>query len=394
MRETFQNMPGARWNGEITRWARSLPSLPLAGSLLSGTSPSDSLSQSKCWRTCLQAGRAGLGPEPAPWHACCCKGTVVAVAMVTEQRHLGNCCGYSPGSWGCWAVLGPRSSEEASFFFPRHLWLSGFPSPFTCRVRVGSVTQGFPAYLVTALWCWERLRAGGEGGDRGWSDWMASMTQWTWVWANSRGWWRTGKPGVLQSMGLQRVRHHLAAEQQQFPQGWALFLISSFILAHRVLGGPALKNSTKACTWTSNTAHPALKRASLWEPHTTRLIQTGVTHPHGPLFLKSALPWAKSSHLPSFSLLETLQSSITLSLLYNHLGVNPWEKAEVVAGSSALTCNGWSKRQLASSLTLGRDDHNRGCKVLSTTHISHPRYPAAGVMLVFTSGTQMMPRSE
>ena len=41
-------------------------------------------------------------------------------------------------------------------------------------------------------WCWERLRGGGEGGDRGWGDWMASLTQWTWVWANSERWWRTG----------------------------------------------------------------------------------------------------------------------------------------------------------------------------------------------------------
>ena len=40
-------------------------------------------------------------------------------------------------------------------------------------------------------WCWERLRAEGEGGDRGWDGWMASPTQWTWVWANSSRWWRT-----------------------------------------------------------------------------------------------------------------------------------------------------------------------------------------------------------
>ena len=52
-------------------------------------------------------------------------------------------------------------------------------------------------------WCWERLRAGGEGGDRGWDGWMVSLTQWTWIWANSGRWWRTGKPGVLQSMGSQ-----------------------------------------------------------------------------------------------------------------------------------------------------------------------------------------------
>ena len=54
---------------------------------------------------------------------------------------------------------------------------------------------------------WERLRAGGEGDDRGWDGWMASLTQWTWVWASSGRWWRTGKPGMLQSMGLERVGH-------------------------------------------------------------------------------------------------------------------------------------------------------------------------------------------
>ena len=56
-------------------------------------------------------------------------------------------------------------------------------------------------------WCWERLRARGKGDDRGWDGWMASLTQWTWVWANSGRQWRAGKPGVLQFMGLQRVGH-------------------------------------------------------------------------------------------------------------------------------------------------------------------------------------------
>ena len=63
------------------------------------------------------------------------------------------------------------------------------------------------------LWCWEGLGAGGEGDDRGWDGWMASSTQWTWVWASSGRCWRTGRPGVLQSMGSQRVRHDWVAEQ-------------------------------------------------------------------------------------------------------------------------------------------------------------------------------------
>ena len=55
-------------------------------------------------------------------------------------------------------------------------------------------------------WCWERLRAGGEGDDRGWDGFMASLTQWTLVLVYSRSWWWTGRPGVLQFMGSQRVR--------------------------------------------------------------------------------------------------------------------------------------------------------------------------------------------
>ena len=56
-------------------------------------------------------------------------------------------------------------------------------------------------------WCWEGLRAGGEGDDRGWDGWMASPTQWTWVWVDSGSWWWTGRPGMLRFMGSQRVGH-------------------------------------------------------------------------------------------------------------------------------------------------------------------------------------------
>ena len=60
-------------------------------------------------------------------------------------------------------------------------------------------------------WCWERLKVG-EGDDRGWDGWMASPTQQTWVCVNSGNWWWTGKPGLLQYMGSQRVRHHWVTE--------------------------------------------------------------------------------------------------------------------------------------------------------------------------------------
>ena len=85
-------------------------------------------------------------------------------------------------------------------------------------------------------WCWERLRAGGEGDDRGREGWMASLTGCTWVWASSRSWWWTGKPGMLQSMGSQRVRHNWVTElkvSDSFRNGlltfwWGNWLLLSF----------------------------------------------------------------------------------------------------------------------------------------------------------------------
>ena len=62
------------------------------------------------------------------------------------------------------------------------------------------------------LYCWDGLGAGGERDERGWDGWMASLTRWTWVWVNSGSWWWTGRPGVLQFMGSQRVGHNWATE--------------------------------------------------------------------------------------------------------------------------------------------------------------------------------------
>ena len=62
------------------------------------------------------------------------------------------------------------------------------------------------------LWCWEGLGAGGDEDDRGWDGWMASLTQWTWVWVNSGNWWWIGRPGVLRFMRSQRVGHDWTTE--------------------------------------------------------------------------------------------------------------------------------------------------------------------------------------
>ena len=76
------------------------------------------------------------------------------------------------------------------------------------------------------LWCWEGLGAGGEGDNRGWDAWMASLTRWTWVWVNSGSWWWTGRPGVLRFMGSQRVGRDWATELNW----WARNLRSSGVV--------------------------------------------------------------------------------------------------------------------------------------------------------------------
>ena len=115
---------------------------------------------------------------------------------------------------------------------------SGYHQIFNCFINVLNDFKYFIIYtwifirrtdaeaeapITLATWCeeltcWERLKAGGEGDDRGWDGWMPSLTQWTWVWANSQRWWRTGKPGMLRSMGSQRIRQDLVTQQQFMPE--------------------------------------------------------------------------------------------------------------------------------------------------------------------------------
>ena len=89
----------------------------------------------------------------------------------------------------------PLPVSNSSCLFTRYQPL--YPSCYTILLY-------FSKYCTVRPWYWERLRAGGEGGARECDGWMALLIQWTWVWANSRRWWRMGKPGMLQSMGSQR----------------------------------------------------------------------------------------------------------------------------------------------------------------------------------------------
>ena len=86
-------------------------------------------------------------------------------------------------------------------------------------------------------WCWEGLGAGGEGDDRRWDGWMASLTLWGWVWVDSGSWWWTGRPGVLRFMGSQWVGHDWATElnwtePSNLHFSWSISFYYSLLVAH------------------------------------------------------------------------------------------------------------------------------------------------------------------
>ena len=117
-------------------------------------------------------------------------------------------CGVGEDSWGCLGSARRSNQSILKEISPEHSlegWCWSWNSS-TLATWCEELTR------LKRPWCWERLKVGGEGDNRGWDGSMASLTQWTWVWASSRCWWWTGRPGGLQSMGSQRVRHDWATE--------------------------------------------------------------------------------------------------------------------------------------------------------------------------------------
>ena len=125
--------------------------------------------------------------------------------------------------YGCWEL----DHKESWAMKNRCLWTvvleKTLDSPLDCKeikpvnpkgnqpwILIGRTDAEAPILWPPDVKSWltgkdadERLKAKGKEGSRGWDGWMASLTLWTWIWANSRRWWWTGRPGVLQSMWLQ-----------------------------------------------------------------------------------------------------------------------------------------------------------------------------------------------
>ena len=142
--------------------------------------------------------------------------------------------GFSSSHVGIWVGPERRLSVKRIDTFELWCWRRLLRVPWPARSNQSILKEINPKYSLEELmlkhqhfghlmwradslektWCWVRFKPGGEGDDRGWDGWMASPTQWTQIWASSRRWWRMGKPGVLQSMGSQRVRQDWVTEKQ------------------------------------------------------------------------------------------------------------------------------------------------------------------------------------
>ena len=108
-----------------------------------------------------------------------------------------------PKNWYFWTVVLEKTLESPLDSKEIQPILKEISPEYSLEGLMLKLTLQYFGHLMQELthwkrpWCWERLKAGGEGDDRGWDGWMAVPTQWTWVWVSSGSWWWTGKPGVL-----------------------------------------------------------------------------------------------------------------------------------------------------------------------------------------------------
>ena len=119
--------------------------------------------------------------------------------------------GWAPKNWCFWTVVLEKTREsplDCKEIQPVH---SEGDQPWDFFGRTVAKAET-PVLWAPHAKSWLVVGAGGEGDDRGWDGWMASLTRWTWIWVNSRSWWWTGRPGMLGFMGLQRVGYDWATE--------------------------------------------------------------------------------------------------------------------------------------------------------------------------------------
>ena len=180
------------------------------------------------------------------WHLLLGRKTITNLDSILKSRdiilptkvHIVKAMVFPVVTYGCenWTIR--KAEQWRTDAFKLWCWRRLLRVPWTARRSNQSVLKEInPEYLLEKLILKLKLqyfghlmpRAGSlekilmleknegrsRGDDSGWDGWMASLIQWTWVWAGSRSWWRTEKPGMLQSMGPQRVRHDLATEQWQ-----------------------------------------------------------------------------------------------------------------------------------------------------------------------------------
>ena len=156
--------------------------------------------------------------------------------------------------YGCESWTIKRAECRRIDAFELWCWRRLLRVPWTARRSNQSILKGISpvcslegSMLKLKLWCfghlmwrvthwkrpwfWERLKAGVEGDDRGWDDWITSPTRRMWAWASSGIWWWTGKPGMLQSLGSQRVGHDWATELN-----WMFLLCLPYSVLSQVLG--------------------------------------------------------------------------------------------------------------------------------------------------------------
>ena len=126
--------------------------------------------------------------------------------------------GNKPGLWVSWTAR--RSNQSILKEISPEYSLEGLMLKLKCQYHLATWSEELTPWKRP--WCWERLKAGGEGDDRGLDGWTASLTWWTWVWASSGSWWRTGKPGVL---GSQRVGHDWTTELNVGHPRWDLLKV-------------------------------------------------------------------------------------------------------------------------------------------------------------------------